>query len=252
MTTPVAPRSGHSANARSRSDGPGAERSRQEAPPARWELRLRPLGYAGLALVYAAIALIILFVLALLPTLLEDTGSLADSPGVTTLRENPSELLAFAVAMPLMILMFGYVAVLLLGAFAVLTVLALTYAVRALRPGYAGERLSATGWTRDALGTATVYPSAMSLLPRRMTPWTRFWLKCYVFTYTPTGGTVVGSTPAGAAYLLAVICVCWPVTDPLGTAVWLTACAALLCCSVVLLRRAWVRREERHEDADRQ
>ena len=184
-----------------------------------------------------------MFVLALLPAMLEGTGPLADAPGVTNLREEPSELLALAVVVPLMALIFGYVGVLLLGAVVVLGVLALTYVVRALQPGYAGERLSATGWTRDGIGPVTAYPSAMSLIPRRLTPWTRFWLRCYLFTFTPSGGAVVGTAPAGAAYLVAVVCVLWPITDPLGTVAWLAVCSALLGWTAVLLRRAWLRRE---------
>ncbi|WP_431218728.1 hypothetical protein [Leifsonia xyli] len=81
----------------------------------------------------------------------------------------------------------------------------------------------------------------MSLLPVRLTPWTRFWTELMLLGWRPSRGILIAGIPYGLASFLVAGWLFWPL-GTLGIAVWTLVTAALVALTVVLVARAYRRR----------
>ncbi|WP_271175721.1 hypothetical protein [Leifsonia poae] len=209
---------------------------RYETPPSATARALRPVGYLLIGLVWTIIGAVTLS----LPALL--TVGLASNDSFTTkdFVQNGDIfvlILAGLFAVVVLVPLLGYAFIALPLASVPLAVLAFTYLVRSLRPSYASERLSATGWTREAIGPITVYPTAMSLLPLRVTPWTRFWTQLMFLGWIPGKDLLLAAIPYGLVSFLVPGWLLWPVS-PAAAVVWSIVSLALVVATVVLVVRA--------------
>jgi hypothetical protein len=133
---------------------------------------------------------------------------------------------------------FGYVFLALPFACVPLAVLSFTYVARSLRRDYRGERLSATGWSRDVIGPITALPTALSLFPIRMTRWTAFWTGLYLLGWVPGRALLRAAYPAGIGYLVTVIWMLWPLHSVGAIIAWALVSAAIGVFVGVLVVRA--------------
>ncbi|ACQ79586.1 hypothetical protein Bcav_1327 [Beutenbergia cavernae DSM 12333] len=208
-------------------------------------LALRPFGYLLVAGVWAAIGCV---VLALGPGLLV-VVALAGTTGLGEVipaleigqtfpaPANPAEWIGFGAALvllvPLLTLVWGPVVLWVLPCASwPLAALSLMYAGRALRPGYARERLSRT--TNEG-------GVAMSLQPVRATRTTALLMRFYACGWRPDGAMVSPMLLAGLAWVLAWVVLAQDVPAGVRAALAVVA-GACVAASVVLGRRAWVRR----------
>jgi hypothetical protein len=218
-----------------------ARPKRPRKPPSSLELVLRPFGYLLVALVWTALAAVTLLLPAALPLGLSASGDGFSSRAFVT-GGDPVTMVLFAVlTVVVLIPLCGYAFIALPLASTPLAVLCWTYVVRSLLPGYAGERLSSTGWSRDVIGPVTVGATALSLLPVRLTRWTRFWAELMFLGWRPGGDVLVAGLPYAAASFLVAGWLFWPV-GPVAAAVWSAVTAALVASAVVLVVRAFRRR----------
>ncbi|WP_348788686.1 hypothetical protein [Leifsonia sp. NPDC080035] len=218
-----------SAAAKTRSD-------RSATPPSGTERALRPFGYLLIALVWTVLAVV---VLALPLALTIGLGIDGDFSARAFLLESDvvSTVLFLLLVVVLLVPLLGYAYVTLALGAVPLAVLAWTYVVRSLSPGYAGERLSSTGWSRDVIGPITVLPTAMSLLPVRLTPWTEFWARVMFLGWRPSRGVLLAGIPYGLASFLLAGWLLWPV-GPVAAVVWTIVTLALVALTVLLVVRA--------------
>jgi len=207
----------------------------------------RPFGYLAIGLVWTVLWLIVLACAAALPVALAGQP-LADRAGITALGSDVRELGAFLFAMALTAVIFGWLVVLAPFLTWPLAVLSFTYAVRSLRPAYAQERLSTTGWTREAIGPVTAFPTAVSLLPNRRSRFTDVIVLAYVVGWMPSARMVAACAPVGVAYLFTTGWVLWPVRSPALVVLCALGSVALVTASVVLMVAA-VRRRLAADDA---
>lgn len=215
---------------------------RAATPPAGWEVVLRPLGYLLVAVVWAALFAVTLALPAMLPL-----GILADGPDFTTAdfilqMGLGSAILGGLITLGLLVPIFGYAFLALPLASGPLAMLALTYVVRSLRPRYRGTRLSSTGWSREALGPVTVFPTALSLIPTISTRWSRFWLGASLLGWVPSKGVFMTACVYGVGYLLTVGWILWPLHSTIAVVIWSVVTAAFVAAIVVMLVREAIRR----------
>jgi hypothetical protein len=208
---------------------------RYETPPSPAARALRPLGYLLIGLVWTVLGAVTLS----LPALL--TVGLATSDDFTTEHFVQSAdplvlILAGVFGLVVLVPLLGYAFIALPLASVPLAVLAFTYVVRSLRPSYAAERLSATGWTREAIGPITVYPTAMSLLPLRVTPWARFWTQVMFLGWIPGKDLLRPAVLYGLVSFVVPAWLLWPV-GPAPTVVWSIVTLAMVVTTVVLVVR---------------
>lgn len=213
-------------------------------PPSAAAVALRPFGYLLVGLVWTLLGLVIL---ALGPGILVAVaadGSMELGGVWAGLAAQPGELVAFLLAVPLVVVIWGPGVLWYLPAASwPLAALSFVYLTRSLQAGFAGERLSRT--TRvgrgRTIGLPTVGGVALSLQPVRETPTTRFLMRFYVSGWLPDGRMFVSMLPAGLGWVLALVGLASDV--PLAARLCLlVAAAALVVFSVVLGRRAWRRR----------
>ncbi|BDZ41928.1 hypothetical protein GCM10025865_12270 [Paraoerskovia sediminicola] len=169
-------------------------------------LALRPWGYLGIGLVWAAI---FVGVLAIVWGVFVAMAVLDRGPDDTLLPDMSAvDGLGLIVVVPLAVLIFGPGAYWLFAASGSAALLAFTYVGRSLRPSYAHEALSGTVQQGGAtMGGPRVTSVAMSLLPVRPSRWTRLLMVFYTSAWSPTGATAVATLPVGLAWVL-----CWPVS----------------------------------------
>ncbi len=213
-------------------------------PPGTAARVLRPFGYLLVGLVWTVIALVVLG--------LGPVGEIECRPQVfigrpgiwAGLVEQPSEMVAFLLVIPLVVVLWGPGVLWYLPAASwPLALLSYVYVGRSLSPGFAQERLSRT--TRvgrgRTIGLPTVGGVALSLQPVRESAVTRFLMRFYVSGWLPDGHMFLAMLPAGGGWLLALVGLARDV--PAGArVVLLVVAAALVAWSVVLGRRAWRRR----------
>ena len=224
------------AKAARRSRRSGSDRA--ATPPSAASRALRPIGYLIVALVWTALGIVTLLLPAALPFGLWSTDPDFSSREFVTGGDTAVTVLFLVFAAVVLVPLLGYAFVALPLASVPLAVLAWTYVVRSLQPGYAGERLSSTGWSRDVIGPPTLGPTALSLLPVRLTPWTRFWTELMMLGWRPGLGVLWAGIPYGLASFLVAGWLFWPV-GTVGAAVWIVVTAALVVATVVLLVRAY-------------
>ncbi|MFI2103641.1 hypothetical protein ACH436_10125 [Isoptericola sp. NPDC019693] len=205
---------------------------------------LRPVGYLLVGLVWTALALVVLGLGPGILVYLAVDGTMELGGIWADLVAQPSEMVAFCLVVPLLVVLWGPgVLWYLPSASWPLALLSFVYVARSLNPAYAGERLSRT--TRvgrgRTIGLPTVGGVALSLQPVRDTALTRFLMRFYVSGWLPDGHMFLAMLPAGGGWLLAVVGLARDVPGPARVAL-LVAAAALVVWSVVLGRRAWRRR----------
>ncbi|WP_156387901.1 hypothetical protein [Cellulomonas sp. Root137] len=184
-------------------------------------LLLRPFGYLALGIVWLALWLVILAVAAALPVALSDRDpiGLADVPlsqsvGVVDLQENPLKLVAVVVLLvPVLAAIFGWVVVMFPLTAWPLAALSFVYVARSLRPSFAGEALSATSSTDEAVGQPTATETALSLLPVRSSRLTDLLTTAYLAGWTPSFAMIRSCFWLGLGYVLFTVWIAWPVTD---------------------------------------
>ncbi|MGN6325474.1 hypothetical protein [Pseudolysinimonas sp.] len=214
-----------------------ATRAERAAKPPAAAVALRPLGYLLIGLVWAALSVVALALPVALPAGLVSTGA-----GPT------SEILGrFDPLLAILSIVFfggfiapllGYVFLALPFACIPLAVLSFTYVGRSLRPSYRHERLSTSEWSCNVIGPVTVLPTALSLLPVRITPWTRFWAGLYVLGWVPGRALLIAAVPAGIGYFVTVIWILWPLHSIVAIVIWALVSAAIVAVVVVLVVRA--------------
>lgn len=215
---------------------------RAQTPPAQWELWLRPLGY----LLIGCLWLVLLAAALALPLLLP-LGLRADNPDYTTAGFFQGldlfvGVLAGLFGLVFLAPLFGYAFLALPLATAPLAILSFTYVVRSLQRRYRQERLSATGWSREALGPITLFPMALSLIPQRATRWSRFWLGAALMGWVPSLGMLWAAFACGIGYFLTVGWLMWPLHSTAAVVVWTVVSVLFGLATVLLVVRAAVRR----------
>ncbi|NCT90273.1 hypothetical protein GXB85_04800 [Cellulomonas sp. APG4] len=171
-------------------------------------------------------------------------GTMEIADGWERIVASPSELVAFVLAVPLLVVLWGPgVLWYLPSATWPLAVLSFVYVARSLRPGFAHERLSFTEHAaRGAtIGLPTAAGVALSLQPVRQSRVTAWLMRFYVSGWVPDGRMFLATLPAGLAWLLAFVALARDVPSAWRIAA-LVAVALLASWSIVLGRRAWVRR----------
>jgi hypothetical protein len=208
-------------------------------------LVLRPFVYLLIGLVWTAIAGIFVAVGPGVLVLVAVAGEGLGLGGMwARLMADPSQLVALFLLIPLLILLWGPGV---LGYLSwqswPLAVLSFLYVGRSLNPGYAGEKLSYTTWAGrgQSLGPPTLGGVALSLQPVRQTAVTGVLMRFYWSGWDPDGAMFLAMLPAGGAWLVGVVGFSYGIALPVRI-VLLAVFAGLAGWSVVLGRRAWVRR----------
>ncbi|WP_166845561.1 hypothetical protein [Isoptericola sp. BMS4] len=209
--------------------------------PSRAALVLRPLGYLLVGLVWSAIWLAaVLLLVGSVPYLaFVDSESLV--AGVGDRLSHLGEAVAFVVVvLPVLALTIGAGGWYVLTASWPLAVLSFTYAGRALRSGYRGERLSRTSYAMwgSTVGPLTVGRVALSLQPVRRTPFTDAVMRFYAAGWSVDGRTVLAMLPAGLAWPAAITALIPGVSDAVHVAAGVLV-VVLLATSAVLGVRAF-------------
>jgi hypothetical protein len=186
--------------------------------PGSASVALRPLGYLLIGLVWSAIWLIaVLLLVGSVPVLaFGDSDGLVE--GVGDRLANPVEAVVLLVILvPILAAAIGAGGWYVLTASWPLAVLSFTYAVRALNPAYASEKLSFTarGAWGSTFGPPTLSGVALSLQPVRATRFTDRVMRFYVAGWSLDGRMIVAMLPAGLAWVTAIGALAPSVTDML-------------------------------------
>lgn len=208
-------------------------------------LILRPFGYLANAAIWTAIWLAIVALAAALPVALADREpfGLADGPlgaaeGIVALQANPIQLIAVVVLLgPVLAVIFGWAVALLPLAAWPLAALSWVYAARSLRPSYAGEALSGTSHTDQAIGPPAASQTALSLLPMRHSRLTDVLMRAYCMGWTPSFAMIGSCFWLGLGYLFATVWFAWPVTSPATVAIYAVLSLGLAGYTVFRLLR---------------
>lgn len=201
----------------------------------------RPLGYAALALLWAAIGLLgFFFTVVYFPMQLASPGSpsLGESPGFTGSNAVPG-LLVSLLLLPFLGAIEGVIVCACLSQF----LASATYVVRSLTPGYRSERLSATARSvgAEAAGAASLvgFSTAFSLLPVRLTRWTKIVAVIGFQAFVVNLPMIVVGWCVGFCYVFTVGWVLWPAKGA----------AAVVCTAVTVIASAltlWIAWRFRH------
>ncbi|MFD2797425.1 hypothetical protein ACFS27_27980 [Promicromonospora vindobonensis] len=215
--------------------GADGRTTRSAEKPTTSSLVLRPFGYLLIGSVWLMIWIFALGVPA---------GSVIylvlDEDIVNGLGErfaNPIEAIAVVVLLvPLMALIMGPGAIWHLPTAAwPPMVLSYLYAVRSLRPSYAGEKLSFSSWSArgSTFGPPTAGDVSMSLQPVRRSGLTDLVMRFYVSGWDLEGRMFLAMLPAGFAWSAAVVAFFPGLPDPVHL-VFRVVTALLLLSSAVL------------------
>ncbi|MFV2145627.1 hypothetical protein [Isoptericola sp. G70] len=212
--------------------------------PGRAARALRPMGYLVVGLVWTVLSLVVLGLGPGILVYVAMDGTMELGGVWEGIATDPSEGVAFALAIPLLVVLWGPGVLWYLPAVSwPLAALSFVYVGRSLRPGHAGEPLSRTqrvGRGRT-IGLPTVGGVALSLQPVRESRLTRLLMRFYVSGWLPDGRMFLAMLPAGLGWFLALVGLARDVPS-VASVVLLLAAAGLALWSVVLGRRAWVRR----------
>jgi hypothetical protein len=189
------------------------------------------------AAIWAALFLVVVGLYLALPLALGATSEQTMADRWAGMSPNPGAAIVQLVILAIILVpILGYVLLALPFATLPLAVLAATYAVRSLQSGYRGERLSATGYSNEALGPLRVTPAALSLIPLRVTPWTLFWTRASMIGWVPSRRLFLAALPWGAGYLVTIVWLLWPIAG-VGWIVWPIVSALFVAATIVLLVR---------------
>ncbi|MHA7985455.1 hypothetical protein ACX9R5_06570 [Rathayibacter sp. CAU 1779] len=222
--------------------GASAAPPRQSTPPSERALAGRPFGYLLATAIWLALFCACLLLPALLPIGLRAENADWTTAGFFADSDVAVMVLFLVFSAIVLAPLLGTVFLALLLATGSLAVLAATYVVRSIRPSYRGERLSATGWSREALGPITLFPVAMSLIPQRQTDWTRFWTLTALLGWSPGLRMLRVGAVFGIGYFLTIGWALWPVHSAALLVVWWIITLAFAAGTIVLLVREGRRR----------
>lgn len=207
-------------------------------PPGPAGLALRPFGYLLIGLVWLTIWLvgIGLLVGSVLFLAYDDPESLVNGGDGNAVARFFGLLVAAAFAA----LAIGPGGWHIITASWPLAVLSFTYAVRALRPSYASEKLSYTAYAvrGSTFGPPTVGDVAMSLQPVRTSRFTDAVMRFYVAGWTVDGRMLLAMLPAGFAWSTAIAAIIPGASDAVHVAAAVLT-VLLLGTSLVLGVRAF-------------
>jgi len=193
--------------------------------PSTKSLLLRPIGYLSLALLWVAILLVGVALLAAIPIATSHPWS--EAPGIV--KNTPQNFFGFIPIVIVAVVVPAALAVAFFIPAAALPqiVLSITYAFRALNPKYFNEKLSGTVMNEDSVGLAG--RAAISLLPLRRSKFTMFWYTFSFWAFTFNLPTYKGYIGLTVTYLSILIIFLWPVTNIIALIIWsLVALAGLI------------------------
>ena len=221
-------------------DLPRSDTAPAVRPRSRAQLALRPLAYLFLAIFWSAMGLVF-FALGpgfLLYALLD--GELTLGEQWQSLVSQPSEMVAFVLAVPLLSLLWGSAVLWMLPCASwPLAALAWVHFVRSLRPRFAGDALSyTTGAARGQTFGITATNVALSLQPVHRSRFTDLLMRFYWMGWTPRWREIGWAIPAGLAWLMYVVVVAADAPPVLRVVLALVG-AALVALTVVRLRAEW-------------
>jgi len=221
---------------------------------------LRPFGYLFLSLIWLALVGVAAFVWVVLPSALTSSGPLRLAPGITNLAKDPGETIAAIIALLIAAIPFGFVLAFISIASVCLCLLSFVYFIRSLNPAFAGERLSTTLWTAEAIGPVrlggaaigmvpvnqgffaryrpVMGKAAISLIPVRRSRLTSSLSTGMFFSLVPSWRLIFSSFPLGITYLLTVGWVLWPVRSPVIVIAWVIVSVVLAALSALVIVRS--------------
>ncbi|MFC7877940.1 hypothetical protein [Isoptericola sp. NPDC057391] len=216
-----------------------AEGSGRGAPPSRAALLWRPVGYFCLAWAWVLLWLVAVLLApgAIVYVALDDEIILGQVLGETPVF---GWVMLVLVVVPILAAVMGPAASFYLPTMAwPLALLCFTYAFRALRPSYAGERLSHTTHAPrgTSLGPPTIGTVALSLKPLRPSRFTDGLMKWYMAGWSLEMPTFLAALPAGLGWVLLFVWASRDIADPVRVAC-LALAVVLVLLSVVLVARA--------------
>ncbi len=188
----------------------------RSSAPSNVQLALRPFGYLGMAMVYAALAAVSFYVTVLLIPVLVVSDSegalpLGTGPMIKNTLSSVGETIGALIAVPLVAAILGYATLALVFGTLALCFLSLTYFVRSLRPAYRSERLS---FTSQSAPGASIGPAAgsaaLSMVPLRQTAWTRFLMLFYDYAWNINLTVLLLGLIYGAEYFFTLGWLAWP------------------------------------------
>lgn len=221
------------------SDERTVERAGREAAPSRAALAWRPVGYFCLAWVWVLLWLVAVLLApgSIVYVAMDDEIVLGQVLGETPVF---GWVMLVLVVVPILAAVMGPAASFYLPTMAwPLALLCFTYAVRALRPSYARERLSHTTHAPrgTSLGPPTIASVALSLKPLRSSRLTDGLMKWYMAGWSLEMPTFLAALPAGLGWVLLFVWASRDVAEPVRLACLVLA-VALVLVSVVLVARA--------------
>jgi hypothetical protein len=201
---------------------------------------LRPFAYLLLAVFWTAMGLLF-FALGpgfLLYALVD--GGLTLGEQWQSLVSQPSEMVAFVLAVPLLALLWGAAVLWMLPCASwPLAGLAWVHLARSLRPRFAGDALSYTSRAgRGQTFGVTATNVAMSLQPVHRSRFTDLLMRFYWAGWTPRWREIGWAVPAGLAWLMYVVVLAADAAPVLRVVLALVG-AALVALTVVKLRQQW-------------
>ncbi|MFD2793396.1 hypothetical protein ACFS27_07520 [Promicromonospora vindobonensis] len=212
--------------------------TKDQTPPGPASIALRPVGYLLVGLVWLTIWLFAVGILvgSVLYLAYDDPESFLAVDGRSPLAQG-TVLVVMGLLVGLVVGPGGWHV---LTASWPLAVLSFTYAVRSLRPSYARERLSFTGYAvrGSTFGPPTVGDVAMSLQPVRPSRFTDALMRFYLAGWTVSVRMLLAMVPAGLAWPLAIVAVT-PVASERAHLVAGVLAVVLLLVSLVLGVRAF-------------
>jgi MFS family permease len=202
---------------------------------------LRPFGYLLILLVWTALFVIVVVItLFSLPLALQANDGAAGFQASPLFHGSDSWMAYFVVPLFLMPI-FGSISYVLVLASLGMMLASATLFGRSLRPSYAHERLSATlfGSRTGLIGSGLTSPG-LSLLPLRLTRWSKLVMIVQFNGWVVNAGTFVIGPIWGALYLFTVGWAEWPVS---GTA--MAVCVGITTVlSALLVVAVWRRRHD--------
>jgi hypothetical protein len=199
----------------------------------------RVFAYFGMSMVWLAVVGVVVFgTIVALPGALGDVGPLGSSPGF----HRSDSWLAFIVIPFAVVPVAGYAAVFLMEASVGVFLAAATLFARSLNPAYRHEQLSMTVRSvgGEAVGPAStaVTGDALSLLPVRMTRWTKIVMIVQFNGWIINTNSIVIGYVWGCLYFFTVGWMLWPAT---GAGVPICAAVSALL-AIWLVVTIWRRR----------
>lgn len=199
---------------------------------------LRSLGYFGVTVVWFVIFLItvgLAFCFWVVPP-----GPIGTQRGILDKLQDPKDWVSGLVLVYVILpFVWGLVHLLVLMSFGPLLLAALAF-WRSLQPRYAGEKLTGSELRGDAAGLSPA-GVAISLLPRRHTPYSRWATRLTVRAWLLDGSWYLGLAWLGFVQFLLLAWLRWPIHNAAMIVLTIALSVAFLALAVRSLRAGWRR-----------